>query len=211
MPKHPRYQDYVIRDGQLVGEFEQMYRDYDDPWQQMVAEPFMSDKAAALNIVARLKAEHGARRVVDLGCGLGGFTARIADIGLAVTGIDISETAIAKAKASHRHADFVVGAITDHALIERLAPDVIVMAEISWYVLDHLRSFIDFLNRALPDTYLIHLLNTYPPGVQKYGREFFTSLDEIKRFFGFEYLESGLVDRDGETRTWFLGRPRRHG
>ena len=28
MPKYERYQDYVIRDGRLIGEFEQMYRDF---------------------------------------------------------------------------------------------------------------------------------------------------------------------------------------
>lgn len=34
--KYQRYQDYVIRDGRLVGEFEEMYRDFDDPWGQSV-------------------------------------------------------------------------------------------------------------------------------------------------------------------------------
>ena len=30
MKKYDKYQDYVIKDGKLVGEFEQMYKDFDD-------------------------------------------------------------------------------------------------------------------------------------------------------------------------------------
>jgi hypothetical protein len=30
-PIHPRYQDYVIKGGRLVGEFEKMYCDHEDP------------------------------------------------------------------------------------------------------------------------------------------------------------------------------------
>jgi len=59
MPKYSKYQDYVIRDGKLVGEFEQMYRDYDDPWEQSARERFASEKAVALNLLAKLKAEGG--------------------------------------------------------------------------------------------------------------------------------------------------------
>lgn len=28
--KHPRYQDYVIRDYELISELEEMYRDFDE-------------------------------------------------------------------------------------------------------------------------------------------------------------------------------------
>ncbi len=33
MKKYSKYQDYVIKDGELVGEFEKMYQDFDDPWE----------------------------------------------------------------------------------------------------------------------------------------------------------------------------------
>lgn len=28
------YHDYVIKDGQFIGEFNEMYRAFDDPWMQ---------------------------------------------------------------------------------------------------------------------------------------------------------------------------------
>jgi hypothetical protein len=79
------------------------------------------------------------------------------------------------------------------------------MAEITWYVLNQLQAFLEFLRTELPQTYVLHLLSTYPPGVQKYGADYFTDLPGIKRYFGMKYLESGEVHQSEVTRTWFLG------
>lgn len=207
VPKRHRYQDYVIADGKLVGDFEAMYRDFDDPWEQTTREEFASEKAVALNLLGQLKAQRGCRRVLELGCGFGDFSARATALGYEVVGMDISETAVKKAQARHPETHFLVGALSDHRLIRDQNPDVIVMAEITWYVLEQLPDFIAFLKRDMPNIYLIHLLMTYAPGIQKYGREWFTNLAEIKAYFGFDYLESGLVHYDGGARTWFLGRP----
>ena len=32
-----RYQDYVIKDGEFVGKFEEMYQKFDNPWHQIEA------------------------------------------------------------------------------------------------------------------------------------------------------------------------------
>lgn len=204
--KYPTYQDYVIRDGRLIGEFEEMYRDFADPWHQTDSEVFASDKAVALNLLARLHRRHGAVRAVELGCGLGHFSARIAGTGLDVTGIDISSTAVERARQTFPAVRFMAGSLADHDLLAELRPDVIVMAEITWYVLDHLAAFRDFLRRELPRTVLLHTLTVLRPDEQKYGGEFFSDLDGIKAFFGMTYLEWGEVCRPGGgKRTWFLG------
>jgi SAM-dependent methyltransferase len=206
MPKYKRYQDYVIRDGRLIGEFDQMYRDFPDPWHESTSEEYASDKAAGLNLLARLKARHGIGRVVEIGCGFGHYSARIAALGLATVGLDISKTAIERARNLHPAIEFRVGTFDDYDGLRQQRPDVLVLAEVTWYVLDHLRTFLDFARRDLPDTYILHLLSTYPPGVQEYGTEFFTDLAGIKQFFGMEYLEAGEVKfEDGGARTWFLG------
>jgi len=207
MTKYQRYQDYVIRDGRFVGEFEQMYQDFADPWHASTAEHFASDKAVGLNLLSRLKARGGARRIVELGCGLGHYSARIAALGLEVCGVDVSATAIATARERHGAggAEFVVGKVDDYDVLRKYRPDVVVMAEITWYVLEQLPGFLQFLRSELPDTYVLHLLSTYPPGVQKYGAEFFIDLPGIKKYFGMRYLESGEVHLPGGNRTWFLG------
>jgi SAM-dependent methyltransferase len=50
---------------------------------------------------------HG--RVLDLGCGLGVEVAAMVGLGFEATGIDLSEVAIARARAAHPAASFVVG------------------------------------------------------------------------------------------------------
>jgi SAM-dependent methyltransferase len=208
MPKHPRYQDYVISNGKLVGEFEEMYRDFEDPWEQTTRERFRSEKAVALNLLQQLQEISGSKRILELGCGFGDFAARATSLGLESTGLDISQTAIAKARKRHPGTEFIVGSIADHEVIKRLAPNVIVMAEITWYVLEQLSDFIAFLKRDLPNVYLIHLLTTYAPGVQQYGKDYFTDIEGIRRYFDFDYLEWGLVQYGDVARTWFLGKPR---
>ena len=204
--KYPRYQDYVIRDGCLIGEFEEMYRDFADPWHQLEREGTASDKAVGLNLLQGLRATFGVDRVLDIGCGLGHYTERIAAAGFEAVGLDISETAVAAARRRFPQARFEVGGVTDHETILALAPDVIVMTEVTWYVLDHLSDFLAFLEGQLPDTFLLHMLVTYPPGAQKYGGDHFSDLDGILRHFAMTYLESGEVRlANAHRRTYFLG------
>lgn len=205
-PKYPRYQDYVIKDGKLVGEFDRMYQDFDDPWDQTVRERYQSQKAVGINLLRRLGENPSCRRVLELGCGLGDYTARIAAAGLDAIGMDVSETAIEKARNRYSEIEFLTADITEFERIKSLRPDVIVMAEITWYILDHLRDFLKFLKKELPNTLVLHLLVTYPRGQQKYGADYFTDLDGIIQFFDMHVLEAGEARvRSGERRTWLLG------
>ena len=43
MTKYSRYQDYVIKDGVIIGEFEEMYQDFNDPWEQTTKEKSACD------------------------------------------------------------------------------------------------------------------------------------------------------------------------
>jgi len=204
--KHPRYQDYVIKDGHLVGEFEQMYRDHEDPWQQAELDALETEKSVGISLVKRLGLFCGTKTVLEIGCGFGHYAQRFAEMGFESIGIDISETAIEKARKLHPNCRFEVSQINDHATIKEIAPDVIVMSEISWYVLDDLKVFLDFLKKEMPRVYVLHILSTYPPGEQRYGRDHFTNLEEIMLYFKMHYLESGEVHcQDGIKPVWFLG------
>ena len=55
MSKYPQYQDYVIRDGKLIGEFEQMYADFEDPWEQSTREEKSIEKLIGLHLLAKNK------------------------------------------------------------------------------------------------------------------------------------------------------------
>ncbi|WP_236788320.1 class I SAM-dependent methyltransferase [Amycolatopsis sp. GM8] len=50
--------------------------------------------------------------VADLGCGPGGLTALLAELGVAVSGVDISPEMIGEARRAHPHLRFSVGSMT---------------------------------------------------------------------------------------------------
>lgn len=202
--KYPRYQDYVIKDGKFIGKFEEMYRDFDDPWEQTKNEEWASEKAVALSHIQKLKA----KKVMELGCGLGHYTDKISKLGVEAIGVDISATAIDKAKLKYPNYQFIVADILDFDIYRDIKPDIIIMAEITWYVLDKLDRFIDFIRTEMPQTYLIHLLTIYPEGVQKYGMDKFTNLQQIMAYFKAQYLEWGEISNPeikGCKRTYFVG------
>ena len=205
MKRYEKYQDYVIKDGKLVGEFEQMYKDFEDPWEQSEREKFASEKAVCVNLIESLSCGS----VVELGCGFGQLTDRISKVSNNVVGLDISPTAIQKASLRYPHCNFEVSVFPDFDCLRRLKPDCIVMAEITWYVLEELDLFIRFMKEEMPETYLIHMLMTYKKGEQKYGADKFTNLSEIKEYFGMNYIESGELKKpefNGGKRTYFIGR-----
>ena len=201
--KYERYQDYVIKNGNFIGEFEQMYKDFRNPWEQTTREQWAMEKYVAINLIKKLNA----KKVIELGCGLGYFTNKIRQIGVDVLGVDISKTAIEKARKKYPQCKFYIGDIMDKKIYLEFKPDVIVMSEVTWYILDKIDDFIVFLKEKMKETYLIHLLTVYPKGIQKYGKDKFTDLKEIMRYFNMEYLFWGDIHSyEHGHRTFFLGK-----
>ena len=101
------YQDYVIKGGEFVGRFEEMYRDYDNPWHQIEEASISYSKHDTINTIRRF----GLNRVVEVGCGFGFFTKKLSDNckNTIFSGLDISETAIKKAQKAFPLLDFKVG------------------------------------------------------------------------------------------------------
>jgi hypothetical protein len=200
-----KYQDYVIKDGKFIGRFEEMYRDFDDPWVQTANEENASEKVAGLNVIKQLNLN----TVVEFGSGLGVYTNQISKIYDNVVGIELSETAIEKAKKRYPHLMFRQGEFPDFDYLLEAQPDCIVMAEITWYILPRLEEFLNFMKVKLPETWLLHTLMTYPPETQSYGKEYFSDLSAIRKYFGMNYLEWGEVaqpEMNGGARTYFVGR-----
>jgi len=116
----------------FVGEFEEMYRREDaegyDSWAQEDLTEI--DKRLSLAIVDGVPAE----RILDIGCGKGAFTSLLVQAGREVVGVDISPTAIEKARQRCPDADFRVGTVDD---LDEVAPgrfDLVIAMEILSYV-----------------------------------------------------------------------------
>ena len=201
------YKDYVIKDGKLVGAFEEMYQKVDNPWNQMSMQYILdSRRILAQAWCNKLKMQGTFNNVVELGCGFGNMTGMLALDGFNVTGVDISQTAIDKAKEYNPENNFVVGDVKDFNVVSNLNPDIIIMAELTWYMLDFLDDFIVNLKSyaKYKQVYLIHLLTTYDDGVQKYGKDKFSDLDGILKYFDMNYLEYGYIQSGNSQGTFFV-------
>lgn len=200
------YQDYVIKDGIFIGKFEEMYQKFDDPWHQRTSEVDKTDKIIGISLLKRFKCN----TAIELGCGTGTFTNMIAKAGIDITGIDISPTAIKKAKDYYPHIKFRINDILDFHIYEELHPQCIIMSEISWYILPKLKQFLEYYKK-LKKVYLLHLLTFYAPRRQKYGLDYFSNLGECLQYFDLCYEEYGEIyekTSDGNYRTYFLGYPK---
>ena len=209
MPKHEHYQDYVIKSGEFIGDFEQMYRDHEDPWHQNT-QILSSARAIALNWCKKIHKNDLTKeppKIVEIGCGLGVFTSNLHKSGFDVLGVDISETAILKARKNYNNCNFTVADILDFHVYEKFQPQIFIMSEITWYVLDKLDLFLNFLKKSFPNSYLMHILTTYPKDKQSYGKEYFTNLSEIMSFFNLNYIEYGeCKDSLAYAQTFFISR-----
>lgn len=198
----------------MVGNFEEMYQDFLDPWHQSeVAHIKDSARVAVINWAERLSIEIGGLRVLELGCGYGHITHQLNERGIKAIGIDVSESAITKARVLYPHSQFEVSKFDNWPLLLELNADVFILADITWYVLPFLSPFLEQLRKYAKSrsssTFLFHTLTSYEPGEQQYGTEYFTNLSEMLSFFSLTYLETGEIRVISEnqkitTRNYFI-------
>jgi len=184
------YHAYVIQDGRFIGAFERMYRDCPDPWQQDAVEPLSEDVAISL---LRRRAY---RRVLDLGCGKGRFTHRLKQsTGASVTALDISPTAVGAADSRYPGIRFLTAEVPPLPFPDGEF-DLVVAAELLWYVLPKLCELFSEVRRVLTTSGQFLILQTfYQPGQQQYGREVMASPEDLLQMLPFDLLHQIECDR----------------
>ena len=197
---------YTIHNGKLIGDFEGLYRSFEDPFTQSKKEKFETSKAAVINYCNLLQEKRKKKlTTLEIGCGFGQLTKNLSKLGFNSIGSDVSETAIKKATINNK-CKFYTSDFSNYKLYLRINPDIIIMSEITWYVLPKLKDFIKFIKKNFKNKYLIHTLAIYYPGKQKYGKEYFTNLKGILDFFNLKYIEYGEKWNSDEGRAFFLAK-----
>jgi SAM-dependent methyltransferase len=142
------------------------------------------------------------RNVLDVGCGLGAFTRRLAPFSEAILGIDISEEAIAQARhraVSHSNIRFAVASVLGASEIEQKF-DLIVLADVLYYTDTRQPAWVESIaqgmaSRLLPGG-LILLVNHYFFGIDAASRTTRTIHDR--------FSNTPLLDRKAEYRRPFF-------
>jgi SAM-dependent methyltransferase len=200
--------EFTICNGKMVGDFEGLYKKFKDPFLQSKKEKFETSKKAIINYCELIKDKYKGKKKIttlEIGCGFGQLTKNLSKLGFNSIGTDISETAIKKAKINTK-CKFYTSDFSNYELYLKINPDIIIMSEISWYILPKLKNFIKFIKKNFENKYLIHTLAIYYPGQQKYGKEYFKNLRGILDFFNLEYIEYGEKWNCKEGRTFFLAK-----
>lgn len=92
--------DYLIRDGRFVRDFEAVYRAVADPWEQEATSDSDVLNATAFALLHALVRKRTVRSILDVGCATGYHAIPLLQLapGARYTGIDVSPTAIARAR-----------------------------------------------------------------------------------------------------------------
>jgi len=166
------YRDYFIKNGRFIGEFEQMYRNVEDPW-------FCVGRSHSLyNDLLLALVKHTAPerpRILEAGCGLGALAARMQQAipEAQVLACDVSPTAIEKARRTYPGITFFVQDLTalSDCPIDRGSVDVISLSQVLWCVLPQMRDVLGrFHDLLAPDGVLAVLQQFYDPATQQYGK-----------------------------------------
>ena len=178
------YHDYVIRDGQFIGAFEEMYRNVADPWHQS-SQPNPYSRMAGILHIQRT----GARSVLECGSGLGYFADQVhRATGIVPQGIDVSPTAVEKARTNFPHLRFEVSRVPDD-LPKYAGADLVLFAELVWYILPELERTVQLLRQHFQGGYLV-VDQVFYKGSQRYGTEYFRDLEGFQRFMGLPVVAS---------------------
>lgn len=101
------YQDYVIKDRRLTGDFEGLYRDFKDPWNQSRIDHILdSRRQLTLIICKKLKGINDSKKVIELGCGFRFMIEQLRELGFTAIGTDVAVGAIDRAMLLHPNSEF---------------------------------------------------------------------------------------------------------
>jgi SAM-dependent methyltransferase len=167
----------VTKKIEFVGNFEGLYREVDDPWDQSAPKNssykqyYTLSRRRLLNALLTLNCSSS--KLLEIGCGLG-YVLECINLkhpDLQLVGIDISQTAIAKAKAKYSNFDFYVSDIRVSKKKLQNQYDIVILSQMLWYILDDLTDVFKNISKYLHDDGILIITQAFFKEQQKYGRD----------------------------------------
>lgn len=178
----------------FLGKFEEMYQNEDkegyDSWHQ-------SDANILKNKISEtILGQYQFKTIADIGCGKGSFTSRLKQVNNYVLGVDLSETAIKKAKQNYSEIDFQTQT-TDEFLERQPDFDLVVCMETLSY-LENWKTFLKEVSGKCQYLYLTLYLPENPIGYVK-------SFTDLEQELEMHYSECHRV-LTGRDTLLYLGK-----
>lgn len=143
------------------GDFEGLYHEQADPWEQAADHGAMATyyDQSRLRLVSKLQNLRDWDRAMEIGCGHGYVTKMIEhNCRRPCLGVDVSRSAVTKARMLHRHIQFEVGNVLEREFLplRGMRFGVVIWGQILWYVLeDFERALGNTLARVSKDGYFV--------------------------------------------------------
>ncbi len=163
----------------LRGEFEEMYRDVDDPWGCQKSFDSLNNRVFIELLFYNRKFE----RILDIGCGLGGFTNCLfkKNENVEIIGCDTSPIAILKASGSYPQIKFIEKNIQTEEICNLGFFDLIVLSEVIWYILDDIGGVFAKISKSLSRTGIVGI-HQYFPDNQRFGNNVINGIAGFEEF-----------------------------
>jgi SAM-dependent methyltransferase len=172
---------FVFNNGHHVGDYEGLYQNCDDPWNHCTDNHHLNiDRRICYNLLEQHT--NIGSRILEYGCGLGHNVNYLHSLGLNVSGLDISQTAINRARETFPHLDFYAADCLDADILDKLKPDVLYLSHVLWYILDRIELFSDLVtcySRICSPLYLLNSVQLYDESVEYYGKDLISKTADI--------------------------------
>ena len=152
-----KYGDYFIKDGKFIGDYEKIYKDFDDPWNQ--SKDWYVNYSPSRQAVVSFINKYKVKSIVEFGCGLGFTTDYITkNTQTKILGVDISQTSITKASMKFPELKFIQDDVSN--IIEYKNYDCFYFAEITWFLLENKKidKIFELMKKYLKGKFFIHNL-----------------------------------------------------
>ena len=185
---------------EFVGDFESLYKNEDDPWNQSGKDGEISYYYAhsRKRLVSQLKVLNP-ESLLEAGCGLG-YTTEIIQKSLPeckVIGMDISKRAIIKATELFPNLEFMSDDISDTTFYSDIKYDVVILNQLLWYILESLSDTFENCFSMLKPNGRVVISQAFLQEPQKYGKDICDGFDGLLSYLndhGFNIEYSQLDD-----------------
>jgi len=167
---------------EFVGDFESLYENEDDPWEQSAGSGSMAIyyEYSRKRLAEQLK-KINPNSLLEVGCGLGYTTKNIQESlpACEVTGMDISRTAIKKAVKLFPSINFVKGDISNKRFNSDIKYDVVILNQMLWYILESLSGTFENCFSVLKPNGRMVISQAFLRAPQKYGKDICDGFDGL--------------------------------